>query len=118
MLQGLNFILMHVPDVAAATPFYTEKLGFEIEGQAPDFVQFKQPAGSGATLALSKGATGGQGIELWWFVDNADSTYASLKQRGIEIADDLKDEPFGRTFSIKAPAGYTLYMLQLAQRLQ
>jgi hypothetical protein len=37
MLLGLNFILMHVPDVAEATPFYTEKLGFEIEDQQPDF---------------------------------------------------------------------------------
>jgi lactoylglutathione lyase len=119
MLIGLNFVLLHVPDIAAATTFYTEKLGFTVEGQAPDFVQFKQPAGIGAIFALSKGeATPSQTIELWWFVDNADTTLADLKAKGVAVVDEAKDEPFGRTFSIKDPAGYTLYMLQPKQAQQ
>jgi lactoylglutathione lyase len=119
MLIGLNFVLLHVPDIAAATTFYTEKLGFAIEDQVPDFVQFKQPNGNGAIFALSKGeAMPSQTTELWWFVDNADATLADLKAKGVEVVDEAKDEPFGRTFSIKAPAGYTLYMLQPRQGQQ
>ncbi len=117
MLTGLNFIIMHVSNVAEATTFYTEKLGMTIEDQAPDFVQFKQPAGNGATFALSKGESmPSTGTELWWFVDDADATLATLQGKGVEVADMPKNEPFGRTFSIKAPEGYTLYMLQLARQ--
>ncbi len=118
MLNGLNFIMLHTDDVTEAATFYTEKLGLEIDGpQTPDFVQFKQPMGNGAMLAIGKGerANPGQGIELWWFVDNADAVCATLKERGVQIVDGLKDEPFGRTFSVKDPAGYIVYILQPSQ---
>lgn len=119
MLIGLNFIMLHVPDIAAATAFYTEKLGLALEGQAPDFVQFLPPNGNGAIFALSKGeAAPSTGTELWWYVDNADATLAELKAKGVEVVDEAKDEPFGRTFSIKDPAGYTLSMLQPSQTQQ
>ena len=119
MLQGLNFVLIHTNNIEEARAFYTEKLGLEIEDQAPNFLQFKQPGGQGATLAISQepDIQPGQGkdIELWWFVENADATYAEMTSKGIEIAQERKDEPFGRTFAIKDPSGNTLYMLQLRQ---
>lgn len=119
MLSGLNFVLVHVNDIEEARTFYTEKLELEVEDQAPNFLQFKQPGGNGATFALSHepGIAPAQGkdIELWWFVDNADDVYARLRERGVEMAQEPKDEPFGRTFAIKDPSGNTLYMLQLRQ---
>jgi predicted enzyme related to lactoylglutathione lyase len=120
MLQGLDFVMLYVPDLEKAVNFYTGKLGFVVEDQMPDFVQFKRAASDGAILALSRREDSApvQNVELWWFVDNADATFADLAAKGVEIVDQLKDEPFGRTFSIKDPAGHTLYMLQLAQRPQ
>ncbi|HLI08630.1 MAG TPA: VOC family protein [Ktedonobacteraceae bacterium] len=119
MLSGLNFVMVHVNDIEEARNFYTEQLGLEVEGVAPNFVQFKQPGGNGATFAISHepGIVPAQGndIELWWFVDNADAVYAELRARGVEIAQEAKDEPFGRTFAIKDPSGNILYMLQLRQ---
>ena len=113
MLQGLNIVLVHVPDVAQAKAFYTEKLGFTVENEVPGFVQFKQP-GSGATYAVGQTpADAAEDVELWWYVDDADATYAALRDRGVEIASPPKDQPFGRAFSIKDPAGTTLNMLQL-----
>ena len=49
-------------------------------------------------------------------MDDADATCAELQARGVAIAGPPTDMPFGRTFSIKDPAGATLYMLQLPQR--
>ena len=115
MLQGLQFVILHIPDVQQVRAFYIEKLGFEVEDEQPDFIQFK--AQQGATLALSKGdpkpTSEGEGIELWWFVDDADATYAELTAKNVRIGREPIDEPFGRTFSIIDPAGNSLYMLQL-----
>ncbi len=117
MLLDLNFILLRVTDIAKVMPFYTEKLGLTIEGQAPDFVQFNQPAGGGAIFAMTQEGDGTpvHGVELWWYVDNADATFEDLKAKDVEIVDQPQDQPFGRTFSIKDPVGNTLYMLQPRQ---
>lgn len=115
MLQGLQFVLMHVPSVAQVETFYAQQLGFTVEDRQPGFVQYKQP--NGATFAISEDSTvvPGGGVELWWFVDDADAACAELAERGVPIASPPADQPFGRTFSINDPAGNTLYMLQLAR---
>ena len=120
MLQGLNFVLLHVTDIEQATAFYTEKFGLAIETRAPGFVQFKQPMGHGATFALSSEGDDSplQNVELWWFVDDADATYADLVAKDVKIAQPLKDEPFGRTFAIKDPFGNTMYIMKLAAQQQ
>lgn len=117
MLQGLNFVLLHVTDIEKATAFYTEKLGLVIEDQQPGFVQFKQPMGQGANFALSSEGDGApvQNVELWWFVDDADATCADFAAKDVPMAQPLKDEPFGRTFAIKDLSGNTLHMMKLRQ---
>jgi len=113
MLQGLQFVMLHVPDVAQARAFYTAQLGFEIEEEMPDFLQFKRPAAGGATVALGRGeSSGGAGAELWWFVADADAAYRELVGRGVATATAPQDEPFGRTFTVRDPAGNVLSLLQ------
>lgn len=116
MIKELNFILVHVNDISKVLPFYTEKLGFEIEDQQPGFVQFKQPLGTGAVLALSQEGenTPSQQVELWWLVDDADATHAELAAKDVSIVEPLQDQPFGRTFAIQDPLGNRLYMMKLA----
>ena len=114
MLLGLNFVMLHVPDIEQARAFYTEKLGLVVEDQQPAFVQFKQHAGMGAIFALEEdaGASPYQGVELWWMVDNADATYATLVSNGVENASQPTDEPFGRAFTVKDPAGNRINLFQ------
>lgn len=114
MILGLDFVLLHVPNLEQARTFYTEKIGFAVEDQQPGFVQFKQHEGIGAIFALQEnaGATPHQGVELWWMVDNADATYATLISQDVEIVSQPSDEPFGRAFSIKDPAGNIVNMFQ------
>ncbi len=116
MIQGLNFVMTHVDGVAAARAFYTEKLGFAVENEAPGFVQFKAPSGASYALGLPTGAPGEEAVELWWFVDDADATHADLAAKGVETVTPPHDEPFGRAFAIKDPSGNTLNMLQLPRQ--
>ena len=113
-MDGLHFVLMHVPDVATATTFYTQKLGFEVEAQQPGFVQFKAPNG-GASFALSQvdPTQSLQAVELWWFVSDVDAEHTRLVEQGVPIVHPPVDEPFGRSLAYQDPAGNTLYLLQL-----
>src|SRR6266705_1241579 len=114
MLLGLNVVMLHVPDIEQARAFYTEKLGVVVEGQQPGFVQVKQHAGMGAIFALQEqaGVSPRQGVELWWMVDNADATYATLVSNGVKTVSQPADEPFGRAFTLKDPAGNSINMFQ------
>jgi predicted enzyme related to lactoylglutathione lyase len=113
MLDGLTFILLHVPDLEEAKAFYTEKLDFEVEAQVPTFIQFKQE-GNSATFALQEtaDATAYKGVELWWQVTDADAVYSRLVERGVKVVSSPKDEPFGRALSIEDHAGNMLNMYQ------
>jgi predicted enzyme related to lactoylglutathione lyase len=110
MSTGPNFIIMHTRDMAGAQQFYTDTLGYTVEVGSPNFVQFK--ATDGTTLALST-EEGGEPVELWWFVDDADATHETMRSGGIDIVSAPRDEPFGRAFAIKDPSGNTLNLLQL-----
>lgn len=114
MILGLDFVMLHVPNIEQARTFYTEKLGFAVEDQQPGFVQFKKHGEMGAIFALQedKGVAPHSGVELWWIVDNADATYASLASRDVEIVSQPTDEPFGRAFTVKDPAGNMINMFQ------
>ncbi len=112
---ALNFILLHVRDIAAERDFYQDTLGLELEGQGPDFVQF-QPNGA-ASLALSadEPVAPQTHVELWWQVEQADALHAALMQRGTTIVSAPKDEPFGRAFSAKDPEGNQINFYQPRQ---
>jgi predicted enzyme related to lactoylglutathione lyase len=110
MSTGPNFIVMHTRDMAGAQQFYTDTLGYTVEVGSPNFVQFKST--NGATLALST-EEGSEPVELWWFVEDADATHETMRSKGVDIVSAPRDEPFGRAFAIKDPAGNTLNLLQL-----
>ena len=114
MILGLDFVMLHVPNSEQALTFYTEKLGFAVEDQQPGFVQFKQHEGMGAIFALQEdaGVAPYEGVELWWMVDNADTTYTKLVSHDVEIVSQPSDQPFGRAFIIKDPTGNVINMFQ------
>lgn len=113
METNLDFVLLHVPDLAAARTFYTEKLGFTVEDENPGFIQFGRPNGAVFALQADPAARPHTGVELWWLVPDADATHDALKAKGVPIAEPLADQPFGRTFSVADPAGNTLSFFTL-----
>jgi predicted enzyme related to lactoylglutathione lyase len=111
MIHGMQFVLVHVPEVAAVEAFYTGTLGLSVAARNTGFLQLA-PEG-GASVAFGE-APGRDPVELWWYVDDAEAELARLQAQGVEIAQPIVDMPFGRTFAIKDPAGFTLYILQPA----
>lgn len=80
------YLLLHTPDQSAEISFLLPNH----ETQQPLF----QPPFSG------------QGIYLTIEVDDVDQIYQELKDKGVEIKIDLRDEPWGdRHFAIEDPNG-------------
>ena len=115
MVKSANYIALIVEDVDKTADFYKEKLGMKTNDELTVSGQFAifQTEG-GAMFALQKaietkdGATVDQSIAVALAVDDADSFYAELKEKGVELLDEPNDMPYGRTFLMRAPGGQVL----------
>ena len=113
MTASPAFVIIDTTSIDATVAFYTEKLGFEIDRQNPEFAQFRVPNRGTILAAQRRDAIAPiQGVELWWNTDNADALYAMLTGRDVPIAYPPTDFPFGRAFGVVDPMGHTLHMLQ------
>ncbi|MGY1602459.1 VOC family protein [Geodermatophilus sp. SYSU D00815] len=133
MLTSLGISQIYVPDQAQALDFYVGKLGMEVKedidlgfmrwltvGVPGDDRQILlerpgPPSMSEETAAqvrelLAKGATGGH---LFLRCDDAHKTYADLKEKGVEIAEEPTEQPYGIDFGLRDPFGNHLRIAQM-----
>ena len=105
--------------------FYKNTLGFEM-GMAfptadnPEYVDLSKdgmvlmfvPA---ENLGIGSEEKFGAGVNLYMEIDgDIDEYYDELKKKGVKLADDIKDEPFGiRDFTIEDIDGYRLTFNQV-----
>lgn len=116
-----------VRDVRKTIKFYTNSLGFEIGTifphiNDPEYVDLSKdgmvlmfiPAES---IGIDSGENLGIGVNLYMQIDgDIDEYYKELKKKGVKIAVEIKDEPFGiRDFTIEDIDGYQLTFNQVAK---
>jgi predicted enzyme related to lactoylglutathione lyase len=110
-----------VDDVVATANFYREKMGFRYErfwGEPPCFCMVKR---GGIIIMLSQLAkTGvmrpnrvadpnGDAWDAYVWVENVDALYSEFKGKGVKIARDICDQPYGnRDFDVEDCNGYRL----------
>ena len=110
-----------VDDVVATANYYRDQLGFHYErfwGEPPCFCMVQR---SGIVIMLSQlEATGvmrpnrlavedGDAWDTYIWVEDADSLCAEFKAKGVTIARDLCDQPYGnRDFDVEDCNGYRL----------
>jgi len=112
--------MMAVRDMAKAIAFYRDSLGFELgmafpDADSPEYADLSKdgmvlmfiPAQS---CGIGPGEKLGTGVNLYMEIDDDIDRYcAELKGKGVKIAADIKDEPFGiRDFTVEDPDGYKL----------
>jgi predicted enzyme related to lactoylglutathione lyase len=113
MLTNLGYVGIIVKDVAGATAFYRDTLGFTLEGAVPTMAQFE--AQGGAILGIQQSdLPGEQPFEVAFIVEDVDATYTAWKARGVEMLEEPNNRPFGRTFVIRAPQGHMLRIFKPA----
>ncbi len=99
---------------AATKAFYIDKLGFELVFENEFYVLL---AGYGDQISfllpehasqapIFRPAFGGRGVYLTIDVEDVDAEYARMRTRGVPMAVDLRDEPWGeRHFAVVDPNG-------------
>jgi uncharacterized glyoxalase superfamily protein PhnB len=120
--------LLAVRDMKKTLDFYTKSLGFELKMcfPNPDNPQYADIIKDGMVLmfivakehGIDTKEKFGTGIYLYMQIDgDIDKYYNELKQKGVKIAIDIKDEPFGvRDFTVEDPDGYKLTFNQALKK--
>jgi catechol 2,3-dioxygenase-like lactoylglutathione lyase family enzyme len=126
MITKHSHSTVYVIDQDRAKAFYTEKLGFEVRDDArmgdfrwltvapktqPDACIVLMPIAPGPTMTdkhaamlkelVSAGMIGGGVLET----DNCRRDYDELKQRGVEFADEPREQPYGIAAILKDDSG-------------
>jgi len=121
MITAINSVSVVVSDQDRSLAFYTEKLGFELQMDAPmgqsRWVQLA-PKGAQTSLVLSKAtddmpaevsarlkAMLGGFANFIFGVDDMQATHKELTARGVEFVDQPAQQPWGWWASIKDPDG-------------
>jgi catechol 2,3-dioxygenase-like lactoylglutathione lyase family enzyme len=137
MLKQLTHAQVWVDDQDEALAFYTEKLGMELREDVtvPEMGNFRwlsvgipgqdvsitlmavpgPPVFDEATREqilglLAKGAAGG----LFFATDDVHGAYSEMRERGVEFAQEPKEQPYGVDAGFRDPAGNHFRMAQLS----
>ena len=134
MYNAISRSQLYVLDQDAALDFYVNTLGLELATDADlGFMRWLTvrvpgdpvrevllerpgpPAMDETTAAtvremLTKGAGGGS---LYLTTDDAQSTYETLRDRGVEITDEPSPKPYGIDFGIRDPFGNAVRIGQM-----
>ena len=109
-----------VRNMKEAIDFYRNSLGFEMGMAFPDAdnPEYADLSKDGMVLmfipaenvGIGNDEKLGVGVNLYMEIDgDIDQYYDGLKNRGVQIAVDIKDEPFGiRDFTVEDVDGYKL----------
>ena len=112
-VTGPDFAALQVRDLEASARFYEERLGLERATQSPPgaVVFCSEPIPFAVREpAVDLDAVGrlGWGVALWLRADDAQELHDTLRESGVEIAQEPFDSPFGRAFSFLDPDGYAV----------
>ena len=113
------------PKLAASKKFYTETLGFGVTFENEFYILLHTPnrqheisfllPNHPAQQPIFHSPFQGQGMYLTLEVDDVDQLYEELKEKGVDIKVDLRDEPWGdRHFAIEDPNGVGIDLVKYA----
>ena len=125
--MGVISPLLAVRDMKETIEFYTNSLGFKASMAFPDATnpEYIDLSKDGMVLmfipaknhGISHEEKFGIGVYLYMQIDgDIDEYYEELKGRGVKIAVDIKEEPYGvRDFTVEDIDGYKLTFNQISR---
>jgi lactoylglutathione lyase len=106
------FTILHSPDVARATSFYTERLGFEERYRFESFVLLGLDTFELGLTQTSEVAPAGR-VALWLYSDDVDREIEGLRAAGVPVAQEPEDMEWGeRMAAVLDPDGNEVFIGQ------
>ncbi|MFC0513550.1 VOC family protein [Mucilaginibacter angelicae] len=103
-----------VTDLERALDFYQANLGFIIDFRYEDF--YAGIINGDHTIHLKTGVpqprTDAEDLDLFFTVADIEGLYQTLRNRGVNISQALRQMPYGREFYIADPDGYHLGFIE------
>ena len=125
--MGVISPLLAVRNMKQTIEFYKSSLGFQMgmtfpDADNPEYADLSKDGMVLMFIAAENISIGseqklGIGVNLYMEIDgDIDEYYAELKNKGVNIVADIKDEPFGiRDFTVQDINGYQLTFNQVSQ---
>ena len=115
----LDFLLFYVSDLEESLKYFTQTVGLQHNPAAdtPNFRGFTSAEGSvpfGLALVSEEASPESRRpgtIEVYFKTDDLEGAHAALAARGVKVT-AIAHRPFGSIFSIPAPDGHLVTMLQ------
>ena len=113
MITQIKFVSVPVSDQDRSLEFFTKKLGFKVatdQAMGPGQRWIELKIGGADTKLVLYTMPGdehriGKAMPLSFQCDNVQRTADELKAKGVEFAQDVKEEPWGTFAIIKDPDG-------------
>jgi glyoxylase I family protein len=124
-ITGVHGVRYQVKDVARATDFYTQQLGFTIQHQQPPAFA-SVSLGESVILLSGPGASGSRPMpggeqqhaggwnRVVLKVSDLDACIAALKNAGVAFRNDVEKGPGGRQIQITDPDGNPIELFEPA----
>jgi glyoxylase I family protein len=125
LVKGFHGVRYQVSDVARATAFYTERLGFKLEMQKlPAFanvslgalqIMLSGPGASGSRpLPDGRKQEPGGWNRVVLEVDDLPQTIGALKQAGLHFRNEMESGPGGKQIQLEDPDGNPIELFEPA----
>jgi catechol 2,3-dioxygenase-like lactoylglutathione lyase family enzyme len=115
LIRALDYAVLYVADLEAALAYFTERLGFArvLEQDGPGFRYLTGGAGGidFGLLQASEHTPAPGTVELFFKTSDIAGLRAELTARDVE-ATPIEHRPFGSIFTIHAPDGQILTMME------
>jgi catechol 2,3-dioxygenase-like lactoylglutathione lyase family enzyme len=112
-MSRLLYAIAYTHDLGKSKAFYRDRVGLTPGSQSPFWVDFGTRGAAFALLAVD-GSTRRE-VGLCFAVESIEAHVARLRARGVALAGDIRDEPFGRLVSLRDPDGNALSFLEPAR---
>lgn len=112
MIEGVATVWVPVIDIERAIGFYKDTLGLEVEEQDGDWAMVNangSKIGLNAHEGEGAGVSGGPVI-AFRPADGIETAVEDLRGKGVEIAGEISDHPWGRIATFKDSEGNDLQL--------
>ena len=112
MIDGLATVWVPVEDMNRAIGFYTDSLGLEVTNHDGDWAEVSTGSVTIGLNAHEGEGAGAEGGPVIAFRPQAgiEEAVADLKDKGVEVAGEISDHPWGRVATFKDSEGNDLQL--------